>query len=510
MKAESKLTSEAPQPVAESADSTCLASSKPNLLPALGYFTTVMMVVGGVIGSGIFRKPGVMAAQVGSPELLFGVWVLAGVLTLFGALTNAEISSMIPETGGQYVYFDRMYGPFVAFLYGWAVFAVIQTGSIAAVAYVFAEYATQFVKLWEFSDPLASWSVHFPFIGDVSPLKEFGTKTLAAALIILLTIVNYIGVRFGGRVQNIFTIAKVGAMFLLMVGAFVLPTGGSASNFTTNSGVNRPQGFALVAAFALALQGAFWAYDGWNKITYIAGEVREPQRNIPRGLVLGMVIVTVIYLLMNLAYFYVLPIDLMAKSKLVAADVAEKCFSGGGRWIAAAVMISTFGTTNAIILTTARVFFSMARRNVFPSFLGNVHPRFHTPGASLVVQGVWSVLLLFSGTFDTLTDTLIFVAWVSYAAGAYGVFVLRRKEPDAPRPYKVPGYPFVPWVFVIFAVIYLCFTVYNDIIGYRVAVAAGKHAMIDSAFGTALVLIGTPIYIFYRSRKTGIKPAETG
>jgi len=235
-------------------------------------------------------------------------------------------------------------------------------------------------------------------------------------------------------------------------------------------------------------------------VTYIAGEVKDPQRNIPRALFVGMLIVTAIYLLMNLAYAYVLPIDAMAQSKLVAADVAEKCFAGGARWIAVAVMISTLGATNSIILTSARVYFSMSRQNVFPRFIGNAHPRFHTPGASLLVQGVWSVLLLLSGTFDTLTDTLIFVSWIFYAVGTYGVFVLRRKFPDLPRPYKVPGYPFVPWIFVIFAAIYLVFTIYNDITIYREAVAHGKHAMINSAFGAALVLIGTPIYFFYRRK----------
>jgi basic amino acid/polyamine antiporter, APA family len=472
------------------------------LLPSLGLFTTVMMVVGGVIGSGIFRKPGVMAAQVGSPELLLGVWLLAGVITLFGALTNAEIAGMIPETGGQYVYFERMYGPFAAFLYGWAVFAVIQTGSIAAVAYVFAEYAEQFVKMPEVGPGLAAWSIQLPFIGNVTPLKEGGTKGLAAALIIVLTIVNYVGVKFGGLVQNIFTIAKVAAMVLLMLAAFLLPTGGSVANLTADSVVIQPHGFLLLAAIAAALQGAFWAYDGWNKITYVAGEVKEPQKNVPRALIVGMLIVTAIYLLMNLAYAYVLPVDAMAKSKLVAADVAERCFSGGGRWIAAAVMISTLGASNAIILASARVYFSMAQRNLFPRFIGNAHPRFHTPGASLVVQGVWSVLLLFSGTFDTLTDTLIFVSWITYAAGAYGVFVLRRKEPNTPRPYKVPGYPVIPWLFIGFAILYLCFTIYNDVELYRQASAAGKPAMINCAFGSVLVLIGAPIYLYYHSRRT--------
>jgi APA family basic amino acid/polyamine antiporter len=483
------------------------------LIPSLGLFTTIMMVVGGVIGSGIFRKPGVMAGQVGSPELLLGVWVLAGVLTLFGALTNAEIASMIPETGGQYIYFERMYGPFFAFLYGWAIFAVIQCGSIAAVAYVFAEYATQFVKLPEFSAGVAAWSLHVPFVGDVTPLNEIGIKGLAAALIVLLTAINYVGVRFGGIVQNIFTVAKVAAMLLLALGAFLLPTGGAVANLTTPSAHIHLSGLALFAGIAAALQGAFWAYDGWNKLTYIAGEVKQPQRNIPLGLLWGMLIVTGIYLLMNVAYAYVLPIDQMARSKLVAADVAERCCSGGGRWIAAAVMISTFGTTNSIILATARVYFSMARMNAFPRCLGNVHPRFHTPAASLVVQGIWSALLLLSGTFDTLTDTLIFVSWAFYAIGAYGVFVLRRKQPDAPRPYKVPGYPLVPWVFIIFALLYLVFTVYNDIAGYQAAVAAGKPALINSALGTVLVLIGAPIYLLYRTKSSsqtreGERPRE--
>jgi APA family basic amino acid/polyamine antiporter len=473
---------------------------KPGLLPTLGLFSTIMLVVGGVIGSGIFRKPGVMAAQLGSPELLLLVWVLAGVITLFGALTNAEIASLIPETGGQYVYFQRMYGPFFAYLYGWAIFAIIQCGSIAAVAYVFAEYATNFVALPELSPTLAEWHFHLPFIGDITPLKEIGTKGLAATLIILLTAVNFIGVRFGGLVQNIFTIAKVAAMLLLVLGAFLLPTGGSAAHFTTPSATVHLSGLALFAGIAAALQGAFWAYDGWNKLTYIAGEVKQPQQNIPLGLLWGMLSVTAIYLLMNLAYAWVLPIDEMAQSKLVAADVADKIFSGGGRWIAALVMLSTFGTTNAIIMATARVYFSMARMNVFPRFIGNVHPRFHTPGASLVVQGIWSVALLFSGTFDTLTDTLIFVTWVFYAAGAYGVFVMRRKMPAAPRAYKVPGYPIVPWVFILFALIFLGFTVYNDFVTYREAIAAGKPALLNSVFGVALVLVGTPIYFFYRRR----------
>jgi APA family basic amino acid/polyamine antiporter len=249
-----------------------------------------------------------------------------------------------------------------------------------------------------------------------------------------------------------------------------------------------------------ALLGAFWAFDGWNKVTFVAGEIKDPQRNIPRGLVLGMFIVTGIYLSMYLAYAYVMPVDEMAKSKLVAADVAEKCLPGGGKWISLAIMLSTFGACNATVLTTARIFFSMARRDVFPKFLGVAHPKFHTPAASLVVQCVWSIALLFTGTFDTLTDTLIFVSWIFYATIAYGVFILRKREPDTPRSYRVPGYPVVPWIFIIFSAVYLVVTVWNDITTYREAVAAGKPAFINSAFGAFLVLAGTPIYFYYRAK----------
>ncbi|MBC8144476.1 MAG: amino acid permease [bacterium] len=474
------------------------------LLPALGLFTTTMLIVGAMIGSGIFRKPGTMAADlidhgVGMPELLIGVWILAGLITLFGALTNAEIASMIPETGGQYVYFNRMYGPFAAYLYGWAVFIVIQTGSIAGIAYIFAEYCGHYVSLPQLSESVSAISFTLP-IGTFRPFADFGMKSIAAGLIITLTIVNYLGVRFGGAVQNFFTLSKVAAIVTLVVLTFVAPEVGSATNFVADSRAHGPSAGALALALgiAAALQGAFWAYDGWNSITYIAGEVRRPRTTIPRALVSGLAIVIAIYVLTNLAYIYVLPIDAMAGSKLVASDVADRIVAGGGALIAAAVMVSTFGTVNGTILASARVYFSMARHNVFPRFLGHAHPRFHTPGSSLIVQCVWSVVLLFSGTFDSLTDTLIFVSWIFYAAGAYGLFVLRRRYPNAERPYRVPGYPWVPAIFIVFAVVFLCLTVYNDVAKFIAARATGEPAVINSAFGLTLVAIGIPLYYYFR------------
>jgi len=474
---------------------------QPRLIPALGIFSATMLVAGGVIGSGIFRKPGVMAHELGSPELLLAVWLVAGVVSLLGTLSNAELAGMMPQTGGQYLYLQRAYGPFVAFLYGWALFAVIQSGSIAAVSYVFAEYATQFVPLPEAGESLAQLTWHLPFIGDITPFKDLGVKGLGAGVILLLTIVNYAGVRFGGMVQNVFSLAKMSAMVGLAALVALSPGVGRAANLTADSSAIRPVGLAWWVAVAAALQGAFWAYDGWHKITYIGGELKSPRRDLPRSLILGILLVTGLYLLMSLVYSFVLPIDEMAKSKLVAADVAERCFGGGGRWIAAAVMLSTFGAANAIILTSARVYYSMGGGRMFPAILGEAHPRFHTPAAALVVQAGWSIALLFSGTFDTLTDTLIFVSWFFYAANAWAVVVLRRREPEAPRPFKVPWYPLVPVLFVGFGMVYLVLTLCNDVDAYRKAVADGKPALLNSALGAALVLAGTPLYFYYRKRR---------
>jgi APA family basic amino acid/polyamine antiporter len=487
-----------PYPSASSAPSG--AGSKVDLIPVLGLFTATMITVGGVIGSGIFRKPGIMAGVIGSPQLLLAVWLLAGIITLIGALSNAEVAAMIPETGGQYVYFERIYGPFVAFLYGWAAFAVFQTASISAVSYVAAEYAAKFFAFPDLPANLSSLSLSLPGIGQIRPFHEFGIKAMAILLILVLTTVNYFGVLLGGLVQNIFSVAKVAAMMLLVFLAFAVSSSGSIDNLWSPSVISGRSFLGWVAAFAAALQGAFWAYDGWNKVTYVAGEIRDPQRNVPRSLFIGMMAVTGIYLLMNVAYAYVLPIQEMANSKLVAADVADRCIPNGGRWIAIAVIMSTVGATNAIILTTARVYFSMAQQKMFPAFVGRAHPRYRTPGGALWIQAIWAVVLLFTGSFDMLTDMLIFVIWLFYGAGALGVIVLRRKHPEWHRPYKVPGYPFTPAIFVVFALIYLVFTVYNDVSQYRLAVAAGKPAIMYTVFGSVLVLAGTPIYFYYRAK----------
>jgi APA family basic amino acid/polyamine antiporter len=256
-------------------------------------------------------------------------------------------------------------------------------------------------------------------------------------------------------------------------------------------------GLPLVLAFAAAMSGAFWAYDGWNNVTYVAGEVKEPQRTIPRGLIIGTLIVIAVYVLVNLAYVHVLSIGTMAGSDLVASDMARKVLGGfGAGFVAAAVMLSTFGTSNGTILVSARVYFAMARRGRFFSPVGRIHPVFRTPGVALWLQGIWASVLVLSGTFDTLTDMLIFVSWIFYALGAAGIFVLRRSMPDAPRPYRVPLYPYLPAVFVIFAAIYVLLTLCNDIASY----AEGSVPIINSVFGLVLVAAGLPFYLWFRSR----------
>lgn len=472
-----------------------------HLLRSLSFFTTVMLIVGGVIGSGIFRKPGVMAAELGSPTVLLAVWLIAGIITLFGALTNAEVAAAIPKTGGQFIFFERMYGAFPAFLYGWSMFAVVQCGSIAALAYVFAEYATQFVDLPHGPANFADWAIPIPWLGSITPLRDLGVKGLAAALILGLTLANLVGVRFGGRIQNLTTVAKLVAMVGIV--ALVVVSGKpQLTNLQTDSTTIAPEGLLWWLAIAAALQGAFWAYDGWNNVTFVAGEVRNPQRTLPRSLFIGIMLVTFAYMLLNVAYCAVLSIDEMAASKLVASDVAERCVSGGGRLIAAAVLLSTFGAANATILASARIYFAMAQRGVFPQPFAKIHPRFSTPSVSLWIQCAWSIALVFSGTFDTLTDTLIFVTWVFYAAGAIGLFVLRWREPDLPRAYRVPLYPWIPLAFIVFAIAFLVMTLWNDISHYASAQANGEPALLNCGMGTVLVLAGTPIYFMCRRAET--------
>jgi len=457
---------------------------KTELVRSLSLTAAVMIVAGSMIGSGIFRKPSVMAQQLGSPELLIIVWIAAGLITFVGALVNAEVAGMIDATGGQYIYFRKMYGDFTAYLYGWSVFSVIQTGSQAAIAYVFAEYLGYFIKYPQLPQNIQDFAFYIPLVGNIHPFVDFGTKAVAILCTIFLTGVNYIGVFFGGIVQTIITYIKIVSIIALSTLLFVFGSG-SMSNVYNNFQIPPATQAGFFSLIGLALAGAFWAYDGWNNVTFVSGEIKNPQRNVPKALLYGTFITMIVYVLINIAYLYVLPIDEIAKSPLVAATAVEKIFGqSGGAIISIAVIISTFGALNGSILSTARVQFAMARDNMFFKSLGKIHPRFGTPHTSLIVQGIWSCILVLSGSFDTITDYVMFAAWLFYAMGAAGVFILRKKMPNTPRPYKVWGYPVVPALFVIFSLFFLINTVISDT----------QNAMM----GLILILIGVPFYIYWK------------
>jgi APA family basic amino acid/polyamine antiporter len=463
--------------------------NKHGLVRGLSLLAATMIAVGSMIGSGIFRKPATMAGQVQSPELLLIVWIGAGLITFIGALTNAEISGMIEDTGGQFVYFRKMYGDFTAYLYGWATLAVIQSGSQAAISYVFAEYLGYFFKFPHFSKEIEQISFFIPTIGDIYPLKDIGTKLVAIGCLTILTFINYVGVVFGGIVQTFITLVKIGVI-LVLTAVIMMFGNGSFTNVYTGFQLPEYGSSSIFVAIGLALAGAFWAYDGWNNVTYVSGEVKNPKRNVPLALLFSTLIVIVVYALINVAYLYVLPIDQMAKSPLVAASAAEIIFGPvGASVISIAVIVSTFGAVNGSILSTSRVFYAMAKSGLFFNNLGHISKRFRTPDMSLLVLGIWSSLLVMTGTFDIITDYVIFAAWLFYGLGAYGVFILRKKMPDAARPYKVWGYPYTPILFVIFSAVFLLNTIISDT----------QNAMM----GVLLILLGLPIYFYKKIRQKG-------
>jgi len=464
----------------------------------LGLWPTISIIVGGVIGSGIFLKPSLMASQLGSPELLLLVWVAAGIITLFGALSNAEVAAMLPETGGQYVFFRYMYGDFVAFLYGWAAFAVFNTAGVASIAYVAGTYAEYYIPLPHLSiEAEQSFYVFIPFIGKIFPLQNIGVKASTVLVIIVLTIVNYRSTKNGGHLQVIFTLLKVVAIGLLIVGIFSLGKG-HATNFTANA-LNQPAGWALLMAIVAAFSGAFWGYDGWNNITFVAGEIKDPQKTIPKSLLLGLACCIIIYALINLSYLFVMDITQIATTSFVASHAAQLAMGGiGGAMIALLVIISGVGAANGNILATARVTFAMAQERRFFNWTSFVHPKFGTPANALFLHCIWTCLLVFSGSFDMLTDMLIFVSWLFYGLSTFGIFILRRKMPHVHRPYKVWGYPIVPALFVLIATFFLVITLSTDIHNY----STGNSPIINSAFGLLLVLLGAPFYYYFKKSKS--------
>jgi basic amino acid/polyamine antiporter, APA family len=449
-----------------------LTEHKPHELRRdLGFWGAAAIVVGTVIGSGIFLVPKAMILRVGSPEVLFAVWVVGGLLSLFGALTYAELAAAMPEAGGEYVYLREAYGPFFGFLYGWTQTWVAKSASIATLATAFFYYLTNFFP----SLDTVLTSVPLPIGPGGNPLEIRSGQLLAMAVILGLAWLNYFGVRFGGGVQVVVTFIKVGCILAIIVIGLTF-RGGSASNFFAT--IPAAGGFA---GFFAALVAALWAYDGWNNVSMVASEIRNPQRNLPLSLIGGTLLVMAIYLAANLAYFYVLPPEAVGASDRVAAEMMRRILGGAGAdAVSLAAMISIFAALNGSILAGSRVPYALARDGYFFRPYAVVHPTYRTPANSILLLSGWSAVLVLSGRYEELYTLVIFPSWILYAMATASVLVLRRKRPDLPRPYRTLGYPVVPILFVGVAVVLLGSTL----------VTSPR----ESLMGLGIIALGLPFY----------------
>jgi len=436
---------------------------KAELPRVLGVWDVISIIVGGVIGSGIFIVPATVAANVGSPLLIMSVWILGGLLCFFGALAFGELAAMFPQAGGMYIYLREAYGSLLSFLFGWTLFLVIDSGAIATLAVAFSsKYLPHFLP-------------HLSFIA---------TKLIAIGLVIFLAIVNYVGVRWGALLQNILTLIKFGAIVAICAIVFTLAKGNvvnwvkPAPTFSSD----------IIGKFGLALVATLWAYKGWESSTFSSGEVKNPQRNLPLGLLAGTLVVIGIYLLANLAYLYAFPSEQMARSNRIAADVMNFAVGAwGASLISLIILFSITGAANQNLLCSPRVYFAMARDGLFFRKVAAVHPRFLTPHVSIIIMAIWSSILSLSGTFEQLFTYVVFGQWLFFGLTVAAVIVLRHKKPDLPRPYKTWGYPLTP-VFFILASLYISI---NTLI----------KEFWNSFAGLAIISLGIPAYFFWHARR---------
>ena len=417
-----------------------MSSDGVGLRRELGLFSTTLLVVGGIIGSGIFFTPSQVARALPQGEWILAVWVAGGVVALAGALTYAELGAMMPDAGGGYVYIREAFGGLPAFLYGWMLLTVIATAAVAAVAMGFAGYLSELVNL----RPLGAWLEPMGFPGD-----RAGRIAVAALTILLVSATNYLGIRPGAIVQNALTVAKIIALGGLIVLGLLRWTAVGAPDAAPAS----VEG-SLVTGLAVALPAVLFTIGGWQQMNMVAGEVRDPERTIPRALMIGIAIVIVAYLGANAVYLHVLGSAGLAASSAVAGDAAARLVGPvGGAVIRTAAMLSILGLINVVVMATPRIFFMMARDGVFPAAVSRVHPRFGSPHLAIVVMAAWSLVLLVvtRGDIGHLISGVVFADWIFFALGGASVIVLRRSRPEARRPYRVPGYPFVPLFFLLAA-----------------------------------------------------------
>ncbi len=466
----------------------------------LGFKTVLSLVVGSIIGASIFMRPAEMAALLGSPFLIMLAWVLGGLFTMLSVMILAETAAMLPDDGGQYALMRNMYGDFWAYLFGWASFAVINCAATAAISFIFSEYFQYFIQLPRFTEAVErSVFIHIPMLGTVFPLDNFGVKSLSIFIICLFTFISYRSTKSSGRLQVIFTAAKLGAIIMLIAG-FVAGKAGSAGNLLASSTRIQPEGMALVFAMVAAVNGALQAYDGSSLMLNVTGEIKDPGRNIPRGLVLGMLISICVYLLITAGMMYVLNVDEMAVSELVAKDAALRSFGPvAAGFVAFLICLSVIGTTNACIMTPPRLTFAMARDHHFFRSAGNVHPRFKTPGAALIFHMVWTILLTLTGSFFMLADMSIFIVWVFNLFFVAGLFILRKRMPAAERPYRVWGYPWMPILVFIGNTLFLVLIIVKDVRNY----ASGQSPVVNSVSALVITAMGIPLFYFFKRINKG-------
>jgi len=451
-------------------------AQQPQLKRDLGQWAAASIVVGTVIGSGIFLVPRTMVQRVGSPEMVFAVWIFGGLLSLAGALSYAELAAAMPEAGGEYTYLKEAYGPLWGFLYSWTQMWVAKSGSIATLATAFFYYLTNFFPQLDG----VFYTLNIPLGPNGGPLEFRYGQLLAMALILSLGWLNYYGVKIGGNVQVVITIVKVALIASIILaglgfGHAHAPVAQSLTPLTT-------------AGFFAALVAALWAYDGWNNVSMVASEIRDPQRNLPRSLIWGTAAVIGIYLLANAAYFYVLtPAEVAAPNGRVAAEMMRRIFgSPGASAVSVAAMISIFAALNGSILTGSRVPYAAAKDGLFFRSIANVHPNYHTPGVSILALSGWAALLVLSGRYEQLYTYVIFASWILYGMTAAGVIVLRKKSPNLVRPYRTIGYPLVPVLFVLVALVLVLSTLFDS--------------PRESVMGIGLIVLGLPFYFYWKKR----------
>jgi basic amino acid/polyamine antiporter, APA family len=425
----------------------------------LGFWTAIAVVIGDVIGSGIFRVPSAVATEVGSVPGIMLVWVIGGVITLCGALSLAELAAAMPRAGGVFVYLRETFGPGVAFLFGWTIL-LAEPAATAAIALVFAEY-----------------------LGRLVPLTPVGIRLVAAALIVIVAAAGYRSVRGAGAIQSVATVGKVAAILLLIAAAFLLGDGdaGALGNGAASTATGMRWG-----GVGLGLVAALWAYTAWHDLGFVAGEVRDPARTLPRALITGIGTVILVYLAANAAYLYVLPYDTLRTSSLVASDTMVRVLgTAGAGAVAAMVMVSTLGALNGTILVNPRVFYAMATEGLLFRPLGRVHSRFGTPHISITVYALLSLVFVWSRSFEQLIESFVLGTWPWLALAVAAVLVLRRRQPGLVRPYRTPGYPIVPLVFIGGTLLV-------------VTTALVEHPVTTLA-GVGLTLLGVPVYLVWRA-----------